>query len=554
MALRELLATFGVQVDDGQLKNFDKNINATVQSIGNLGKALGAGVAAKAFVDFVADTAAMGAEIDDLATKLGISADEVQRFSYVVTQSGGSAELAAKGMTMLMKNLGAAVSSGGAAKGFDELGIAIKNADGSTRSIVDIIPEVADKIAKTEDSAMQAAYATAVFGKTGLALLPTLKNGADGIQELLGTYDELGLGLKKDFIKSAAEADDEFDNMKHQFRAVKAALMVHILPVITVVSRRIMRFVGALIKLDRQTKIIRHVLQALSAFGLFKLYKGLRSLWGPVMGAVKAFRAMSVSLFGMGVPLWAVLLALGLLYLAVDDVFALMRGDKSVIGQYLDEMGGAGTAAKLAEDLNRAWDGVSKAFSDAGEAFGKAWDIMKTAMGTDGISLLTSLFVGLVKAVAAAGVALASAAGAAAALVHGDWEGAKKAISTGADSVFGKDKSFFDQSTGQTVTRSMGGLFGSTDMDMAKEFPALAARGAFGVGQVQPGVPGSKFAGPPTPAVAALTNDVKTTINVQGSSDPQATANAIAGQQRQVLTDANADALNATQHFGGDGS
>jgi len=551
MALRELLATFGVEVDDGQLKGFDKNIKSTVDSVGKLGKALLGGLAAKAIVGFITDTAAMGAEVDDLATKLGIGADDVQKFQYVVGQSGGSAELAAKGLTMFTKNLGEAVTGNKtAAQGFADLGLNIKNADGSTRSITDLLPEVADKIADTDDAAKQAAMATKVFGKAGLELLPTLKNGADGLQELLGKYDELGLGLSGDFIKAAAEADDEFDNMRQQFKAVKGALMVYILPPITAASRTVLKFVGTLIKFDKQTHLIKDALLLLSGVGLFKAAKGLKSIMGPAWGAIKAFRAMSVTFFGMGVPLWLVLGALALLYLAVDDIFALMRGDKSIIGSYLDEFGGAGTAADLAKSLNEAWVGVSEAFSEAGKAFSGVWSSMKEALGTNGITLMTTLFVGLVKVIGAAGVALGSLVGAMAALLHGDVDKAGDIMTKGSDAVFGKATSFYDQATGRTETRNVGGLFGSTNKDLAKELPELAARGAFGVGQIPVGVPGSQFAGPPT-APTSIANDVRTNVTINGATDPAATAKEVAKAQTGAVDQANQDALNAMQSFGG---
>lgn len=553
MALRELLATFGVEVDDGQLKGFDANLKATTTSLGKLGKALLGGFAAKAIVGFIADTAAMGAGIDDMATKLGISADDVQKFSYAVEQSGGSSELAAKGMTMLTKNLGMAVTgNAAAAKGFADLGISIKNADGSTRSIVDLLPEISDKIADTTDPAKQAAMAVGAFGKAGLELLPTLKNGADGIGELLEKYEDLGLGLSGDFIKNAAEADDTFNDLKLQFRAMKAAIMVYVLPPITKLVAGGMKLVGAFIKLDKRTHLIKDALIALSAFGLFRAVKGLQTLWGPLKGIAVAFRAMSVSVFGAGIPLWLVIAALALLYLAVDDVFALMRGDKSVIGEYLDEFGGAGSAAALANQLNEAWVGVSGAFSQAGSAFGTAWESIKEALGTNGITLLTSLFVGLVKTVAALGVALAAAAGALAALLTGDTSGAGKIIDKAGESIFGKTTSFFDRGTGQTVTKSVGGLFGSTQKDLAKEMPELAARGAFGVGQIPVGVPGSQFAGPPA-APTQVKNDIKTVISVNGAQDPKAVANEVAKVQTSTYETANQDAYNASQSFGGPG-
>ena len=554
MALRELLATFGVQVDDGQLKGFDKNIKATVDNISKLGKALVGGLAVRAIGGFIVDQIDMADALQTTADKLGVGFDELQRFQYAADQLDAPVESANKALQFLNKNIGeAGMGNKTAAESLAKLGVETKNADGSMRSAVDIVADAADHFESLESQGAKTALAMRLFGKGGVEMIPMLQSGGDAVRKLMAEVDDLGGVMSDEYSAQINDADMSMKRWHFTMRNAKARIVSAVLPAFTALVTRGSKLVASFVRLDKRVHILRDLLKGLAFFGLVRVVKGLHTVAGPVMAAVKAFRAMSVSLFEVGVPLWLLLAGLALLYLAVDDIFALMRGDKSVIGEYLDEFGGAGTAAELAKSLNEAWVGVSDAFSQAGAAFGLAWETIKQALGTNGIALLTSLFVGLVKVVAGLGVALAAAAGALAALLTGDTSGAGKIIDKAGEAIFGKTTSFFDQKSGKVVTQDVGGLFGATQKDLAKEMPELAARGAFGVGQIPVGVPGSQFAGPPT-APTSISNEVKTNIVINGATDPQATANAVAKVQTGALDQANQDAFNATQSFGPDSS
>lgn len=59
--------------------------------------------------------------------------------------------------------------------------------------------------------------------------------------------------------------------------------------------------------------------------------------------------------------LWPIALVT-LLYLIFDDFFGLLTGKDSLIGHIMDELFGAGAAAKLAKDLTTIWEELEKTF------------------------------------------------------------------------------------------------------------------------------------------------------------------------------------------------
>lgn len=67
---------------------------------------------------------------------------------------------------------------------FRQLHIGLKNADGSLRSVDDMLPQVADAISRIRDPVLQARVATAMFGGEAQALLPFLRQGSDGLRRL----------------------------------------------------------------------------------------------------------------------------------------------------------------------------------------------------------------------------------------------------------------------------------------------------------------------------------------------------------------------------------
>src|SRR6478736_2691852 len=94
----ELFLRLGVQLDQQYLSN---SLGAVKQFAGQASAAY----ASFKVVGFLSETAAVGADLDDMSQRFGVSTDEIQKFQYALGQSGVDAENAAGAFRFLQKNL-----------------------------------------------------------------------------------------------------------------------------------------------------------------------------------------------------------------------------------------------------------------------------------------------------------------------------------------------------------------------------------------------------------------------------------------------------------------
>ena len=127
------------------------------------------------------------------AVAAGLTARQYTELAYAakvadvsVSQMGGS-------MFRLNERLGqaAAGKNKDVAGLLDHLHISLRNANGSTKSAVQILPELADAFAHTKDKAMAAMMAQKLFGRAGAELLPLLEQGSAGLAKLAHQSDRV---------------------------------------------------------------------------------------------------------------------------------------------------------------------------------------------------------------------------------------------------------------------------------------------------------------------------------------------------------------------------
>lgn len=527
MALRELVAIFGVQVDDKELKGLEEKISGVASSAKNLAGAVLGGFAAKAVADFIGGQIEMGAQLDDTANKLGVSTDELQKFQYAAKLSGVEAEGADKALQFLNKNLGEAIGGNAeASKTFSDLGVDMKKVKDGTLSATDLLPTLADNFAKLKTPAEQTAMSMKVFGKAGASLLPLLKSGSEGIDQLFGDFQDLGGGIDKDFIKAAAEADDEIDRMKFTFKGLISQALVPVIQNVGMVVSWVTKALAPFRKIIKETNLAKHALVGLGAAMLIMAGKRLYDMRKQIWSAVQAFRGLSVSIFGAAVPLWLIVAVAALVYLALDDLWTLMQGGDSVIGTFLDSFMGVGSAAQLAKELNAAWDLIVASFKDTGPVWAELFSSLSSGL-KDALPYMIQGFVIAVKVIGAAAILLGAFVSTLIQL-----PGALKAFFNGSNA--GIDK------IGATIKGAGDAVFG-------KMTGATRADGSFDPSASTGGLFGQAVAPPPgtTMAPVTITSDTKNTVVIDGSKDPKATGDAVAKSLSGIQMDANKNALGA---------
>lgn len=163
-------------------------------------------------------TAATGAEIDDLSQRLGVSAEKVQEYQYVAEQAGVEWSIFGKG---LIKARAAIVdlSSGtinNASKALQSLGLRVEDFESKEAMFDGIL----DALSNMEDKTLQTAYANEIFGdKIANEMLPYLNAGADTINQFKSEFETIG-ALSTEQVTALATLDDTFNLLKASIKNV----------------------------------------------------------------------------------------------------------------------------------------------------------------------------------------------------------------------------------------------------------------------------------------------------------------------------------------------
>ena len=170
-----------------------------------------------AIIGFTSRALEAGSALSEMSEQLGVSVTELQEFTFLGEQAGVSAEEMQKALQKLNRTIGeAAAGNKKAGSAFKELGVELRNADGSLKSPAAALVEIAGGLEKIPDPATRARLEVALFGKAGQNLAPLLNQGAAGISNLRAEYQKLGIALSDDQAKRLDDAADAWAKFKTQ--------------------------------------------------------------------------------------------------------------------------------------------------------------------------------------------------------------------------------------------------------------------------------------------------------------------------------------------------
>ena len=347
-ALRELYVKFEAKVEgaeeldkldakaDKAAKSVDKSANAVgkagqkskeggdgIKALGAIFTAITGALAGSSLVTGIGHIAGELADLGKFAAQTGIASQDIEFFSYVVGQAGGSAEdfrtqlgFLQRSMTKLEK------ASSPQSEAFKTLGIETEGANKQTRSLGEILPEVFTNFEKIKDPAEQAAVATRLFGKSGLALLPVLRQGQKGFEKYRESFEAAGGADSQEDIKKAQDYKKAVGQLTATWGNFKEDLVIGVLPALKSVAEFLQKGTQSLSAFLKTTTFAQH---AIAAIGV-AIASGLG-------GALKPYLTKG--------------LKLAAIYLAVDDLLAFLRGKQSIIGDFIDGVFGEGSSAAV---------------------------------------------------------------------------------------------------------------------------------------------------------------------------------------------------------------
>jgi TP901 family phage tail tape measure protein len=371
-ALRELFAVFRIEVDHKELKEATEHVEGFKNTLKKVGNVLAEAFAIDQIKEFVEGQVEAGAQLKVMADRLGTDTDELQAYQLAAGEAGVSTEALTTGLRFLNRNIAEASKGGGeGAAIFRELGISLKNGDGTTRSSADVMGDLADSIAEIPDTAKKTEVAMKLLGRGGAELIPLLNRGGEAFEEARKSMQELGGGMSKEFVEQAHEAEAANVRLEFSLKGLKSQIASALLPILGDIVKTLTHVVSGAIEFNKETNALTTAVAFFGTIGAVKALGSLKELM-KVFGLLKPTVGETIiSLLGFAAPL----LLLGLLYLIFDDLYTLMTGGESVIGDTIDDLFGIGTAAQFAKDLSEALSALPDILTSVGKIL---WNVLVT--------------------------------------------------------------------------------------------------------------------------------------------------------------------------------
>ena len=158
--------------------------------------------------------------LGEVAQQLGVTTKDLQTYRYAATQVGVSQEEMDKGLSKLTRTIGEAKAGSKAqATTFRELGVAVQDANGRVYTAGELMPKLADAIARIKDPATRARVEVELFGKAGQKLDTLLAGGGAAINQLAQEAAQLGMILSDEQIQKADATADKLAQLKQVLEA-----------------------------------------------------------------------------------------------------------------------------------------------------------------------------------------------------------------------------------------------------------------------------------------------------------------------------------------------
>jgi hypothetical protein len=220
-----------------------KGLNAQLASAGKTAKsfagAFGVGLGVGAFKQFAsAITATVGQadDLQDLADKIGITAENLQELQYQAKVTGSNTEDMNAALDQFTKRIGEAASGSGALlKILKDHNIELRDQAGQLRPINDLLADYAEVIRTAGSDAERLALAQAAFKNTDMASV--FRNGAAGIREMGDEAHRTSQVLSNETVKALADIQPELDRLEGAWNVAWANITLLTLNALTKIGQ-----------------------------------------------------------------------------------------------------------------------------------------------------------------------------------------------------------------------------------------------------------------------------------------------------------------------------
>jgi hypothetical protein len=189
------------------------------------------GAVGAAFALTFASASEMADGLQKQSDVLSINTETLQQYNYVAKQSGTSQESITNGLSKLRENIvKASQGNKELSASFSKLDVSLTDNKGHLRDNTELTDEIFKKLADVKNSTQQSTIANDLFSKSYRDMLPILKNGSEGIDQLKSDAVNLGQVLSGDAVRALDSAGDSLDRLKTAFSVGSAEIVSSFAP------------------------------------------------------------------------------------------------------------------------------------------------------------------------------------------------------------------------------------------------------------------------------------------------------------------------------------
>lgn len=373
-ALNDIGGKFGISLPKEMTNTLNGMLKIDTQTLVTIGTvaALAAAVAEveKKLVDLTLEQSKHATEVTNLSRTMGMTTEAYQEWDYVLKTVGSSAEAAQGDISKLAeKAQDAATGSGEAAELFAQLGIKVKDSQGTFKSQSELFDEVITKLSRMKDETERNAIASKLLGSTGEKIIPLLDKGAAGLEEFKKMAHEFGVVMDEEALAALKDVTLAANDFDEAGEGLKNTIAVGMAPAVENLMKK-------------GTDLFVRLQEAAEGSGILEVF-------GALLDVVSALEPLFDVLFGTaedGVPVLQTLaLALGVLADALTIVANTIAIVIELFKQLFNFISGKGFDDS---NLTRYGENIAKVFSSDG-ASARAWsggfgrNIGRNADGTD---------------------------------------------------------------------------------------------------------------------------------------------------------------------------
>lgn len=276
-----------------------KDMTAFGEKIGKVGRTMTivGGAVTAAFGAIILKTTQLGDTYDKMSKRTNISVETLSALGYAAKISGADLDTVEKSLRYLARGMDDMSMGVGEAKdAFEYLDIAVTDTEGKLRPTIDVLKEAATKLAAMTDETKQIALATDIFGaRYGTQLLPLLKEGGAGIEDLMNKAKDLGIVMSTEAAEKAAEFNDRLTDLKDSIGAAGRGIGELLIPPLTNLAEKAIEMIKKIKTwADAHKPLVEVIIKVGATLGV------LAAVGGPILMAVSAFIKMKAAMALIG--------------------------------------------------------------------------------------------------------------------------------------------------------------------------------------------------------------------------------------------------------------